>query len=221
MRYLVLLALFAVGCLRPPCQPDEPPYYHEETYLPFQQPNRDPSYPKFQTLRVEDDGTYFEIDARSMPHPYENDWGRRKRVIIKSRDNAYWGHTSQSVNEVLEDVEDVNGQFRIHGISAPYFREDRRSFIDEKAFGCSAEEVCASLDEAIRSGDRFDLVMTFGPTFDAPLVLLSVESPTCQSTMDCTIREECCHVDGANICVEHMTCPKEQQVNYGIVGGRQ
>lgn len=216
MRHIALIVLLASGCWRPLCQPDEPPTYHEETHLAFRQPNRDPSFPKFQTVRLEDDGTYYEIDSRSMPHPHQNVWGRRKRVVVETR---YMGFsTPQTIEKVLEDVEDIKGEFRIHGISAPYFRKDRRTFIDEKPLECISEEVCTILDEAINNGKKFDLLMRFGATFDAPLILTSVEPPTCQSTMDCSIREECCHVENTNVCVEDMTCPTENRVTHGVVG---
>jgi hypothetical protein len=214
-RAVLALILLAPACGTQLCQPEEPPTYSEITYLHYMQPNRDASYPSFKVLMVSDDGTYVEDDEIGLPYPHQHQWGKALKILIQSRYNATWRHTSHSVEKVIWEKEVLQGPVRLHGISAPYFGADRRSFIDEKKLDCGAPEVCAQLDDAIQSGDKFDLVFEFGPSADAPLQVVGIEAPTCYSTLDCGIREECCQVDEAAVCVEDLACPEGQRIRYG------
>lgn len=205
----------ALGCGLPGFEAQEPPVVREQVYLAYKQPNRDANYPTFQTLLADSDGSYFEIDARGLPYPYRHDWGRTKRVLVQSRRNAYTGYTDSSVTEVLEDVEAIAGSVRIYGISAPYFGEDSRSFIDGKALSCGSEALCAALDEALGGPEKFDLVLGFGASWRDPLVVQAVEAPTCYGTMDCRSGQACCAQGESHVCLQQMTCAAGEQVEEG------
>lgn len=216
LPYAVALP-FLFGCMGL-CKPSEPPTVHEETYLPYKQPNRDRSYPVMVTLR--DDGDhYWELPRHETTddtgQPFQ--WGKRYRVEITSRYNSYTQHSSRSVTAVLDATPELEGTFRLYSISKPYFGEDARSFIDGKAMECVSDEVCAALDEAVASDERFDMVMRFGESVDAPLVVESVEEPTCYGAMDCRARESCCDRGDANRCVVFEECTDENRA--GVVPG--
>lgn len=176
------------------------------TYLPYKQPNRDSGYPKMLSLRLQKDGSFFEMEGVS-----NYGWGKRFKVKVTSTHNSHWNHTSSS-EEYLEGVDDLDKPFRLYSISAPYFGPDRRSFIDKKAFECATEDVCTRLDTLLATTERFDMLMSFGKTSESPLVLDAIESPTCVSTMDCRAKDECCAVDGKNVCVVFEECPAEKRV---------
>ncbi len=203
---LVLLALFLSGC-RLFSEPDREVETFTETYLPYKQPSRDAGYPKMLSLRAQKDGTYFEMQGMDT-----YGWGQRFTVKVTSSHNSYWNHTSRSV-EYLSGVDELNESFRLFSISAPYFGADKRSFIDKKSFICASDEVCGRLDDLLGKNQRFDMVMSFGKTAEAPLVLDAVESPTCYTTMDCHARDECCSVGEKNVCVVFEECPADKRVD--------
>lgn len=219
-RAILALILLSPACGTHMCQPEEPPTYSEITYLHYMQPNRDASYPSFKVLMVSDDGTYVEDDALGLPYPYTHQWGKALKLLVLSRYNATWRHTSHSVDKVIWEKEVLEGPVRLHGISEPYFAPDGRSFIDTKALQCKTPEVCSALDKAIQGGDKFDLVFEFGPSAEAPLQVVGIEAPTCYSSLDCGIREECCQVDEVAVCVDDLACPEGQRVRYGKPGAQ-
>lgn len=208
-RLQILLLVFLPGCFCGLCgEPREPSVFQEE-YLPFKAPNRDSSRPAMVTLRDDGDGFYWEM-LPSMARGFrgkEFEWGKRYKVEVTSTYNVFSQFWDRSITALLEQNEAIDGHFRLHSISKPYFGEDRRSFLDGKPFECISEGVCAQLDSAVQGEKRFDIVMGFGESASAPLVLKSVESPTCYNVLDCTIRQECCDQGDAFVCVADDACP--------------
>ena len=151
----------------------------------------------------DDGGRYFEMNRRS---PYA--WGQRHTVQVTATYNRVSQFTDRRTKH-LHSEDDLDGQFRLHGISSPYFGEDRRSFIDGKTFHCP-QEVCNLLDTRLRGRAKFDMLMSFGTTSTAPLNLEAVQTASCYNYLDCTVRQECCDRGGEfGVCEAFEACPKD------------
>jgi len=112
------------------------------------------------------------------PEPRELEWGKEYTLRIHFLRNPTWGTTDRYVDGLVKETDVGGAAFRLHSMSALFFGEDKRSFIDGKAFVCESSAVCDALDEALKKDDAFDLRMRFGKTSSDALVVTDLDAPT-------------------------------------------
>lgn len=195
MRAIILFFVLLSGCFGK-C-PGEPATVTdvEEVLLPYKVPSGRADTPRFFSVRDMGDGRTIPIPvwgpSSEMPkgkdgvtytkikdqHTFE--WGRRYRIQTENWQESILGtkQYKRKVVKVLEDVEDISAPFELKKIDATYF-EDSRTFIDGKPIECASEDVCKALENAIESKKLFGLKMRFGASWDAPLIVTSVDSAT-------------------------------------------
>jgi hypothetical protein len=165
---------------------------YEETVLAYRQPDvldypkPERQGPKMMHVIRGDDGSVHRTfpDVTKLPttpeHPErrELEWGKEYTLRIHFIRNPTWGTTDRYVNGLVKETEVGGTVFRLHSMSAPFFGDDKRSFVDGKAIVCETDKVCALLDEALKKPDAFDLLMRFGKSSSEALVVTDLVEAT-------------------------------------------